>query len=301
MSGAEDGRLARRAATASLAVAGVLITAKLVAWFTTDSIAVLSTLLDSLLDICASGIIFLAVRHAHVPADAEHRFGHGKAEPLAGLAQAAFIFGSALLLVIEALHRFAAPLKVSNPEHGIFVALLSIVLSAALVAYQRRVVARTGSIAISADSLHYASDALLNSAVIVSIALGAWTGMTQIDPLFGIGIAGWVLWSAWKIARQSYDLLMDRELPAADRERIVAIARAHPEVRDVHELRTRSSGSRIFVQMHLELDGAMRLATAHEIADGVEREILAAFPRAEVIIHQDPAEIVEPHRASASA
>ena len=296
----EAGALMRRAAMASVVVAATLILAKVGAWLMTDSVAVLSSLLDSLLDAAASVINLVAVRHALTPADDDHRFGHGKAEPLAGLAQSAFICGSSLILLMEAIHRFGSPQPVQRPEIGIAVALLSILLSAALVVYQRRVVARTGSVAIAADSLHYGSDALLNGAVIAAIVIGRFFDLPLADPVFGALIALWILYGAIRIARQSFDLLMDRELPADDRARILTIARARPEVRDVHDLRTRSAGTHIFVQMHIELDPDMRLARAHAIADGVEHDIRAAYPHAEIIIHQDPAGEMEAHRAQAA-
>jgi len=298
---AANARLMRLAAGAAVAVATTLIVAKVAAWLVTDSVAVLSSLLDSLLDAAASLINLFAIRHALTPADDEHRFGHGKAEPLAGLAQSAFICGSALILLMEAIHRLGAPQTVQRPEIGIAVSVLAIVLSMLLVVFQKRVVARTNSVAISADSLHYGSDVLLNGAVIVSIVIGQRLNVPLIDPLFGALISIWILWGASKIIRQSFDLLMDKELPEAERGRIVAIATAHPEVRDVHDLRTRSTGTRIFIQMHLELDGAMSLAHAHEIADKVENEILAVFPHAEVMIHEDPAGVIEPHRLAARA
>lgn len=291
----------RRAATASVVVAVVLIAAKVGAWLATDSVAVLSSLLDSLLDAAASLVNLVAVRHALTPADEEHRFGHGKAEPLAGLAQSAFVCGSAVILLMEAIHRFGSPQTVQRPEIGIAVSVLAIVASAGLVWYQRRVVARTGSVAIAADSLHYGADALLNGAVVAAILIGAFLDVPHVDPLFGALISLWILRGAARIAHQSFDLLMDRELPPGDRERILRIARARPEVLDVHDLRTRSAGTHIFVQMHIELDADMRLARAHEIADAVESDIRAAYPHAEIIIHQDPAGIDEPHRAAATA
>jgi ferrous-iron efflux pump FieF len=298
---AQAGAMMRRAATASVVVAAVLIAAKVGAWLATDSVAVLSSLLDSLLDAAASLVNLVAVRHALTPADEEHRFGHGKAEPLAGLAQSAFVCGSAVILLMEAIHRFGSPQPVQRPEIGIAVSVLAIVASAGLVWYQRRVVARTGSVAIAADSLHYGADALLNGAVVAAILIGAFLDAPYVDPLFGALISLWILRGAARIARQSFDLLMDRELPPGDRERIMRIARARPEVLDVHDLRTRSAGTHIFVQMHIELDADMRLARAHEIADAVEHDIRAAYPHAEIIIHQDPAGIDEPHRAAATA
>lgn len=286
---ARAARLMRQATYASLGVATLLIVIKVAAWWLTDSVAVLSSLLDSLLDAAASLVNLLAVRHALTPADREHRFGHGKAEPLAGLAQSAFITGSALLLLSEAVHRFFAPMPVAHGEIGIGVMVVSILLTVALVTYQRRVAGETGSVAIGADRLHYTGDVLLNGSVIVSLVLSSWWNLNVLDPIFGVAIGAFVLVSALKIGRASFDLLMDRELPDDDRARIKAIALNHPEVRSIHELRTRSAGTSIFVQFHMELDGAMSLRRAHEISDAVEAELMAAFPQAEVIIHQDPA------------
>lgn len=293
--------LMRRATYASVAVATVLIAAKGVAWLATDSVSVLSSLLDSLLDAAASLINLLAVRHALTPPDREHRFGHGKAEPLAGLAQAAFIAGSAALLILEAGRRLATPVPVSRSEVGIGVMLFSIVLTALLVVYQRRVVARTQSVAISADSLHYAGDLLVNGSVIVSLLLVGWLGWPFIDPLFAIGVALYILWSAIRIVRLSLNVLMDRELPDAERSRIRAIATEHPEVRSVHDLRTRSSGPSIFIQLHLEMDGGLTLMRAHEIADAVEAKLMQTYPNAEIIIHQDPEGVDERRKIFAPA
>jgi ferrous-iron efflux pump FieF len=286
---ARAARLMRQATYASVGVAAILIVIKVAAWWVTDSVAVLSSLLDSLLDAAASLVNLLAVRHALTPADREHRFGHGKAEPLAGLAQAAFITGSALLLLSEAVHRFFAPLPIAHGEIGIGVMVVSILFTIVLVTYQRRVASETGSVAIGADRLHYTGDVLLNGSVIVSLVLSSWWNLNVLDPIFGVAIGAFILVSALKIGRSSFDLLMDRELPDADRARIKAIVLNHPEVRNIHELRTRSAGTSIFIQFHLELDGAMSLRRAHEISDAVEAEVMAAFPQAEVIIHQDPA------------
>jgi ferrous-iron efflux pump FieF len=293
-------RLMRRATYASTGVAVILIVAKIVAWLFTDSVSVMSSLLDSLLDMAASVVNLLAVRHALTPADREHRFGHGKAEPLAGLAQAAFIAGSAVLLSFEALHRFASPQAVAHGEVGIAVMVLAIVVTFALVTYQRYVVRVTGSVAITADSLHYRSDVILNGSVILSIVLSTWLGWVALDPLFGLLIAGYILYSAWRIVMASLDRLMDRELPDVDRARIREIALGHAEVKSVHDLRTRSAGPDVFIQIHLEMDGDMTLQRSHEISDEVEHSIQSAFPNAEVIIHQDPAGIDEIHRTFAA-
>lgn len=283
----------RLASIASVAVAIVLIVAKAVVWFRTDSVAILSSLIDSLMDAGASIVNLVAVRHALTPPDAEHRFGHGKAEALAGLGQAAFIAGSAGFLVFQAAERLLHPAPVQHGDLGIAVMALSIVLTFGLVAFQRHVVRRTGSLAIGADSLHYVGDLLTNLAVIVALVLASRFGVIAADPLFAIGIALYILYAAWGILRESFDHLMDRELPDETRARIRDIALAHPEVRALHDLRTRASGTSHFIQLHLEMDGDMTLMRAHRIAEEVEESIRIAFPGAEVIVHQDPAGIDE--------
>jgi ferrous-iron efflux pump FieF len=286
----------KRATYASVAVATVLIAAKLVAWVLTDSVSVLSSLLDSGLDIAASLVNLLAIRTAVTPADREHRFGHGKAEPLAGLGQSAFIAGSAALLFFEALVRIHHPAQIDAAPIGIGVMGFSIIATIALLRYQRRVIKMTGSLAIGADELHYRSDLVLNLAVILSLVLSSTFGWHFIDPIFGAAIALWILYSAWQIARGSLTQLMDREIPDEDRATIRGIAMAHEEVRAVHDLRTRAAGPTAFIQLHLEMDGALTLARAHAVSDEVEAKILEVFPNAEVMIHQDPAGIPEMHR-----
>jgi ferrous-iron efflux pump FieF len=285
--------LMRAATLASVAVAFTLIAAKFVAWFMTGSIAMLATLLDSVLDAAASLVNLYAVRHALSPADREHRFGHGKAEPLAGLVQSAFIAGSAVFLFVEAGRHLAESHRLESGELGLAVMALSIVMTTGLVLFQRRVVARTGSIAIKADRLHYKGDLIANASVVAALVMSTELDWYWADPAFGLAVAVYILWSAWGIVRQSLDQLMDRELPEGERKRIRGIAMAHPEVRDVHDLRTRASGQDVFIQFHIEMDGAMPLLRAHEVADEVEDEVRGAFPGAEVLIHQDPAGVEE--------
>jgi ferrous-iron efflux pump FieF len=295
LAAAEHGATLRRRATyASVAVAALLIVVKLVAWLASGSVSVLSSLLDSLLDIFASTLNLVAVRHALTPADREHRFGHGKAEPLAGLGQAAFVAGSATLLLVEAVRRLFAPVAVTHAGIGIAVMVFSSVVTIGLVRYQRSVVRRTGSLAVSADELHYRSDLMVNGSVIVSLLIAQYLDWPIADPLFGIGIGLWILVSATQIVRHSLTQLMDRELPDEQRAAIRRLAEAHPEVRAVHDLRTRATGPIAFIQLHLELKGDMTLAHAHEVSDAVEKSIRAAYPAAEVLIHQDPEGIDEP-------
>lgn len=293
----ENHRLMRLATYASMAVAVTLILVKLGAWLMTDSISMLSTLIDSLLDAAASLVNLVAVRHALTPPDKEHRFGHGKAEPLAGLGQAAFIAGSALFLVIQASYRLVEPHEVQRGTVGIGVMVFAIVVTFLLTRFQAYVVRKTGSLAIKADSLHYVGDLLANGAVILALVLSTELGWLHADPLFAIGIAGYILWNAWQIARDAFHVLMDRELPDEDRARIKEIVLANENVLALHELKTRSSGQQSFIQVHIEMDGRMSLYRAHAIADEVEARLRAAFPDAEVIIHQDPYGIDEPQAA----
>ena len=286
-------RLLRLATRAAVAVAVLLIIMKMAAWFLTDSVAILSSLMDSVLDLGASLVNMYAVAHALVPADREHRFGHGKAEALAGLAQSAFISGSALFLVAEAGQRLIEPQPIIRDGIGSTGMVLSIFLTLGLVIFQRQVVKHTHSTAISADSIHYRGDILANLGVIIALVLAGNFVWIRADAIIALLVAAYILFGAWGIVKNALDQLMDRELPEAQRERIRDIAIANEDVDDVHDLRTRSSGIQTFIQFHLELDGELSLLKAHEIADDVEAEIQAAFPGAEVIIHQDPAGLEE--------
>lgn len=284
----EAGRLMRWATYASTATALLLIVLKLIAWGLTDSVALLSSLVDSLLDGFASLVMLLAVRQSLTPADREHRFGHGKAEPLAALAQASLITGSAVFLVVEALRRLVDPEPIAHGDLGVAIMVFSLVATFALTRFQNYVVARTGSVAIRSDALHYLSDLLMNAAVILALVLTSRVGLTYADPILALGIAAFILRSAFRIGRDAYDMLMDRELPDEERRRILDLVRQYPEVLGVHDLKTREAGRTAFIQLHLEIDGSMTLYRAHAIADAVEAELQTAYPGAEVTIHQDP-------------
>jgi ferrous-iron efflux pump FieF len=281
--------LNRRAALASLAVATTLVLAKLGAWLITDSIALLTSLVDSGIDFLASLVTFVSLRQAAQPADRAHRYGHGKAEPLGAFAQAGFVAGSALILASESVQRLIAPQPISQGRLGIAVMLGAMALTGALVLYQRAVVRRTGSIAIRADSLHYRADLMMNLAVIAALALTELTGSPLIDPLFALAIVAVLLYGAAGVGRQALDMLMDRELPAEERTHIRALALGHPAAQDVHDLRTRRAGGDVFIELHLELAGELPLEQAHDIAHEVEARIRDAFPTADIIVHQEPA------------
>jgi ferrous-iron efflux pump FieF len=289
-----------RVAVAAVGVAVVLVAMKTVAYIITDSIAMMASLADSALDVFASSVNLVAIRHALTPADREHRFGHGKAEPLAGLGQGAFIAGSAAFLVIESVSRLVAPHPIEYPLVGLIVMGISIATTVILVIAQRLVVDRTGSLAVGADRVHYLGDIVTNAGVILGIVLSVQFHLLIADPIIGLGVAAILAWSAVHVFRQSYDQLMDRELPDADRDRIKALVRGHPEVKSLHDLRTRAAGVRQFIQFHIELEPTMPLVRAHEISDAVEAEVLAAFPQADVIIHQDPAGFEQPKPLGAS-
>jgi ferrous-iron efflux pump FieF len=284
----------RGAALAAVAVAVVLILLKAAAYVVTDSVAMMSSLADSSLDLFASCINLLAINQSLVPADREHRFGHGKAEPLAGLAQGAFIAGSATFLVVESIGRIVTPRALGHPAVGLAVMAVSIAAVLGLVLFQRVAVARTGSIAIQADRLHYTGDLATNLGVVIGITLAAHFGILIADPIVALGVAVALAASAWQVVRRSFDQLMDRELPDGERVRIKSIVLARPEVRSLHDLRTRAAGISKFVQLHIELDPGISLMRAHEISDAVEADIVAAYPDAQVIIHQDPAGVELP-------
>ena len=287
-------RLVRSAGVASVAVALTLVGLKVWAWVATDSVSLLGSLADSLLDLIASSITWFAVRVAHEPADREHRFGHGKSEAIAGLVQAVIITGSAGYVGFTALVRLMAPAEISAPETGVAVMTVSLLLTLGLVAFQHYVVKRTGSIAIGADAVHYRADVLMALAVLAAIFLNSRLGWYAADPLLGLVIVVMILVSVRTIALKAIDILLDRELPDEVRDAIHDIAAAHPAVRGVHDIRTRSAGTAEFMQFHLELDGELTLMEAHGICDEVEQTVRQRFPTAEVIIHADPHGIDEP-------
>jgi len=281
-------RLNRSATYASVSVALTLMAAKFWAWSVTASVSVLSSLVDSTLDVLASAITFAAVWYAVTPADGEHRFGHGKAEGLAALVQSLVISGSGLFVCYEAILRFAEPRPVQAISTGFIVMVGSFLLTLALLAYQRYVVQATGSVAIAADAMHYKTDVLVNLGVALVLPLSVYTDLPILDPIAGLLIAGYILRGTWEIANKSLEILLDREIADEDRMRIREIAEAHPGVKGFHDLRTRSAGSVMFVQFHLELDPKLTLLATHQILDDVENKVRAAYPDCDIIVHPDP-------------
>lgn len=280
--------LMRIASYASVITALILITAKLVAWFLSDSVSILASLIDSSLDFLASLVNLLAIRHALQPADKEHRFGHGKAEPLAAVGQSMFIAGSAVMLLFQASARLADPQPLSaGVDIGIMIMAMSIFITIGLLLLQRYVIRRTASAAIRADALHYQTDLLVNISVIVALLLSQ-SGFVLFDPLIAILIALYVLFSAWQILRDAIDLLMDHEIADSDRQRIRDVVMQHAQARGLHDLRTRKSGMTVFIQFHLELEPTLSLQQAHQISREINQQVLSLFDDAEVLIHQEP-------------
>lgn len=285
---AHKSRQIQLASSLAVLVALSLIGLKTYAWLATGSIALLGSLFDSVLDFSISFINFFVVRHALTPADDEHRFGHGKAEALAALAQALVISVSAILLIMQSVDRFFNPQPISHGVIGIVVIVIAIVATLGLVFFQRKVAKSTGSLAISADSAHYEADLYMNLAVILSLVLTIYADFALADPILGGVVALMLLMSAREILAKSSKQLMDHEANDETRGNIEAIIGAHPEVRSFHDLRTRHSGTQLFIQAHIELDGEMSLFRAHEIAEEVEAALLMQYPGADVILHQDP-------------
>jgi ferrous-iron efflux pump FieF len=277
-----------RAGLASVMVATILIGLKLYALCDTGSVAMLGSLADSALDLVASLATLWGVHIASQPADRQHRFGHGKAEAIAALFQIVLISLSAFGIAEQAIVQYLSGAGTAAAESGIIVSIVALVLTFALIVYQRRIIARTGSVAIRTDHVHYQSDLLVNAAVIAALLLDHVMGLTGADPLFGIGIALWLLFGAWQASGDAIDQLMDKEWPEERRRAFLQAASQHPELSGIHELRTRTSGGTDFVQFHVWVDPAMTVGEAHRAMDELEDRLMAEFPGTEIIIHPEP-------------
>ena len=288
MSAVACGSLNRRAAFASIAVALLLLAMKGWAVWSTGSTAMLGSLADTALDLVASLATLAGVWIAARPADADHRFGHGKAEALAAMFQVVLISISAVGLAARAVQQWLGGGRTAEAQDGILVSGIAIAATLALLAYQRRVIAQTGSLAIATDRLHYQSDLALNLAVIAALALDQYGGIAGADPLFALGIAVWLAWGAWRASQAAIEQLMDREWPDDKRTRFVELAARHSELSNLHDLRTRTSGNRDFVQFHVDLPAGMSVGAAHRIVERVEADLASHFPDMELLIHIDP-------------
>lgn len=286
--------LNRSAALASTAVALLLVGLKVWAAWTTGSTAMLGSLADTALDLVASLATLAGVWVAAQPDDHNHRFGHGKAEALAAMFQVVLISISALSLAARAIGQWAAGARPEAAEGGIAVSVIAMLATVALLAWQRRVIRQTGSLAIATDHMHYQSDLFLNLAVIAALALDQYAGLAGADPFFGLAIALWLGWGAWGASQEAVDQLMDKEWPPEKKERFLAVVARHPELRGLHDLRTRTSGNRDFVQFHVAVDPGMTIRAAHDVMDEIEAKLLAEFPGVEILIHPDPEGHVDP-------
>jgi len=293
LSTAQRTLLIKSASYASVIVALSLVLLKAWGWQETSSVSILSSLADSVLDVFASAITFWAVRYSLSPADSEHRFGHGKSEGLAALVQALIIAGSGLYVCYEAINRIFSPREITSPEIGLGVIIIATTATILLVGLQRYVGRETGSVAIKADAMHYQSDLIINLGVGLAIILTSWTGFTIIDPLVGMVIAIVVLNSVYGIANRSLQILLDHEIPLEDRQTIETMALAHPDVRGLHDMKTRFGGNHYIVQFHLEMDPDITLRQTHEILDDVEAEVVERYSGCEILIHADPEGLFE--------
>jgi cation diffusion facilitator family transporter len=287
--------LTRGVTLMSVGVAALLVTAKAVAWLASGSVALLASLADSSLDLLASTLTFFAVRYAAVPPDDDHRFGHGKAEAFASLMQAGLVFASAALVGQEAIRSLLNPQPLEAGGWALAVMVLSTVMTFVLISAQTWVLKRTQSVAVSGDRAHYASDLASNMAALAGIGASAWLGLAGLDGAAALVIAVLLLWGAIGVFREAAVQLMDQELPAADRARIVDLVTRDPRLTDVHQLRTRASGPYVHMQMHVDLDPLLTLEDAHRVIVEAERRLLEAFPMADILIHPDPRGLAEPH------
>ncbi|KQW69337.1 cation transporter [Phenylobacterium sp. Root77] len=295
LSAAEAGVLTRRVTLASTGVALLLVTIKASVWAISGSVALLASAADSALDLLASLITFFAVRYAASPPDAEHRFGHGKAEAFASLMQGGLVFASAALIGREAIMGLISPQPVRQEGLAVAVMVVSTVLTFGLISAQGYVLRRTSSVAVAGDRAHYATDLASNIAALIGIAAAAWLGWRGMDAVAALVVTALLLWGAVSVFREAANQLMDRELGQAERAQIKALVTQDPALTDVHQLRTRASGPYVHMQMHVDLDPALTLQQAHAAVVAAEKRILAEFPSADIIIHPDPRGAAEPH------
>ncbi len=284
--------LRRRAATASLIAAVVLVSIKLFAVIVTGSVAILSTLLDSAADVVAAVVTVIGVREAAKPADDKHRFGHGKADALSALAHGVFIAAAGLLITADAGRRLLVdPAPVSTPQIGLIAMIACFAITGLLVLYQRHVVRQAGSQAIRADCLNHIGDLLTMAAVFLSLLVSKVTGLLWVDPLAAMLIALWLFSNSARVTMSAIDELMDRELPASYRKKVESLITDHPDVHDLHDLRTRGAGPKVFIDVHCEIDGTLSLEEVHKVMDEIEQKLEQRFPNAEIVIHPEPAGI----------
>ena len=284
----DNNRLMKQAGYASVSVAVFLVFLKSVTFLITGSVAILSSLFDSVQDMMTSVVNVIAIKQAVNPADEKHRFGHGKAQAIGSLVQAFIITGAALFLLLESVERFCQPQPLSQMGIGLIIMVIAIIVTIILVRFQTYVIRRTQSLSIKADKAHYTGDILMNIGVMVAMTLAYLTGWTRWDSLFGCGVAVYLFFVVYQIIRESFDMLMDTELPEDFRKQIRAIVYSFPPVKNMRDLRTRQSGSNAFIQFCIILDDSITLRQAHDITDKIEDRIKERFPDTEIIIHPEP-------------
>jgi cation diffusion facilitator family transporter len=279
------------ASIVALVVALGLVVIKVWAWLATGSISLLTSAADGLVDVVASTVTFAGVRYAARPADRGHRYGHGKAEAVAAFVQALLLAGAAVGLGIESVQRLFVPQALNQTGFGIWVIVGSSLAAAGLVGMQTLVVGRTGSTAIAADRAHYVTDVAVNLAVLIALLLERFLGWARADAIGALAISVYMVWNAWGMAAHTLIQLLDRELDTAERARIEAVVRGCDGVQSVHDIRTRNGGDRVFVEFHVEVDGALSVAEGHAIGDRAEKSVQQLFQVADVTAHLEPAGI----------
>lgn len=283
-----NNRLKRAAASASVMLSGGLCLLKIFGAFYTGSLAILSSLIDSLADVFASSISFVAIRFSTRPASQEHRYGYGRAESISALVQSAFIAGSGLFVMYDGLVRLLDPKPLEKAELGIIIMVISLATTVALIVFQKYVARKTASPAIAADSAHYTVDVLTNASIILSLIVVKLFNMSWFDILTAFAISAYLIYNAYKIATEAVAALTDRELSEEVRKQVIDIVMNSEGVKGYHDFRSRDLGGAYFFEIHLELDGSLTLDKTHELTDKAEEKIKETFPNAQVIIHQDP-------------
>lgn len=286
-------RYKKYAVIASIALSTLLFLMKIFASLATGSLAILSSLVDSLSDIVASVVSFVAVKFSLKPASCSHRYGYFKAEHLSALVQAAFIAGSGMFVLYSGIDRFLHPVIIEQTGIGIFVMVLSLVLTVLLISFQKYVAKHTNSMAVKADSAHYVVDVLTNSSIILSLVVIKAFNISWFDSLIAVLIALYLLWYAFQIAYEAAQALLDKELDKDIRQNVLRLLKQLDGIKGVHDLRTRDLGGVYYFELHIEMDGSLSLLEAHQITESAENAIKQAYPHAQVLIHQDPFGIKE--------
>ncbi|QJC36364.1 cation diffusion facilitator family transporter [Enterobacteriaceae endosymbiont of Donacia simplex] len=287
----EYNKLIKKATNLAILLSLTLLTLKLLAWWQTKSISMLAACVDSLVDITSSSINLLIIYYSLQPADVEHTFGHGKAEALSALTQSIFICITAIFLFLNSLKYISHPTKIYYPVIGILVIIISFFLTLILVLFQKKVIAKTNSQATHADMMHYESDILINSAILLALILN-YFNIKQADSLIALIISIFIFYNAFKVGYKAIQSLLDRSLPENEKKIIIDLITSWPKVKGAHQLKTRQSGPTRFIQLHLVLEDNLPLLESHSIAKKIENALNKKFPYSDIIIHQDPYSIV---------